>query len=121
MSYLILSVVCQFLQAFSRRQYFCFLYDLSLFFFSDPTAPLRITIKQEKEDVHNRSISPNFTSSTPPTPSTPSPQAPPTPSPPPFMYESELSDSNNDDEYEPNASEKSFYYISCIYISIICG
>lgn len=76
--------------------------------YSDPGAPLRITIKQEKEDVGNRIISPTLSTSTPPTPSTPSPQAAPTPSPPPYVYDSEASDSDNDDDYEPYASDQSF-------------
>lgn len=81
---------------------------------SDPVAPLRITIKQEKEDVYERLASPSYSDSNPPTPPTPSFQVPPTPS-PPAVYESEHSDEDGgeeegeeeEDEYEPYASDES--------------
>lgn len=51
--------------------------------------------------------SPSFSASTPPTPPTPSNLGPPTPSPPQFIFESDHSDPEDDDEVEPYASDQS--------------
>ncbi|XP_034247976.1 uncharacterized protein LOC117649389 [Thrips palmi] len=83
-------------------------YSVSKYTVGDPGAPLRITIKQEKEETYVAPVSPSYSAPTPPTPSTPSPQGAPTPSPPAYVYESEPSDdADNDQEYEPYASDHS--------------
>lgn len=82
-------------------------YSVSRYTVSDPGAPLRITIKQEKGEVPELPASPTFSASTPPTPPTPSNQGPPTPSPPMFVFESEHSDAEDEDEFEPYASDQS--------------
>lgn len=85
-----------------QTKFFCFICC------RDSGAPLRITIKQEKEEIFSESVSPSYSAPTPPTPATPSPQGAPTPSPPAFVYESEPSeDAENDQEYEPYASDHS--------------
>lgn len=69
---------------------------------------MRITIKQEKEEIFSDPASPSYSAATPPTPATPSPRGAPTPSPPAYVYESEPSEGADDDqEYAPYASDQS--------------
>ncbi|KAK3912097.1 Zinc finger protein 582 [Frankliniella fusca] len=88
-------------------------YFVSRYTVSDPVAPLRITIKQEKDEGFERLASPTYSDSNPPTPPTPSFQGPPTPSPPAFVFEPQQSEEDEDereeedDEYEPYASDES--------------